>query len=404
MKYLILLTITFMVLAVSSNFLPAQGVESQITSHGWPQTEPAVSGNWIVWTDVREGPRAVYMIDLTSGSMKRIMLLGYQPAIWEHRVVFVTHLDVYMYNILADEITQITNTSHPAYKGEPAIWGNRIVWIDTRIGSPDVFLYELSTGSITNITADYYVWQYSPSIYGDRIVWREVQGGRGKIFLYNLSTHTKTRITSTNGDEFNPEIWGDRIVWEDDRHGNFDIYMYDLATETETQITFDSAAQGHPAIWENRIVWSDARHGNYDIYLYDLSTGIETRITTDTSAQIEPAIWDDRIVWQDDRNSNWDIYMFTLQTSPEDQINALIAKVNDLVESSWISNGQGNALIVKLDAALKSLEKGNIKSACNQLGSFINQVEAFMRSEILNPEQGQALIGAAVAVKNKLCG
>lgn len=101
------------------------------------------------------------------------------------------------------------------------------------------------------------------------------------------------------------------------------------------------------------------------------------------------------------------IYDFTTiqysQLGPNTQIENLIANVENLVNTEILNKGQGNALIAKLEAALKSLDKGNAQAACNQLQAFVNQVNAFINSGKLTPEQGQELINAANAVINELC-
>ncbi|MFC2084794.1 T9SS type A sorting domain-containing protein, partial [Bacteroidota bacterium] len=56
---------------------------------------------------------------------------------------------------------------------------------------------------------------------------------------------------------------------------------------------------------------------------------------------------------------------------------------------------QINSLISKLENALASQEKGNYKTAVNQLGAFINQVEASINSGRLTEEDGNKLIDAA---------
>ena len=76
-------------------------------------------------------------------------------------------------------------------------------------------------------------------------------------------------------------------------------------------------------------------------------------------------------------------------------IEDLIADVETLVDSGDLNNGQGNALIVKLENAIKKLEQGQEKTAVNNINAFINQVEAFVNSGTLSPETGQDLIDQA---------
>ncbi|MFQ6109959.1 MAG: hypothetical protein ACE5L7_10460, partial [Candidatus Aminicenantales bacterium] len=92
----------------------------------------------------------------------------------------------------------------------------------------------------------------------------------------------------------------------------------------------------------------------------------------------------------------------TIKYNP--QINILMVKVESLVNTGVLNQGQGNALIAKLEGALQKLNKGNTKATCNQLQAFINQVNAFIYSGILTEGEGQPLIDAVNCVINELCG
>lgn len=50
-----------------------------------------------------------------------------------------------------------------------------------------------------------------------------------------------------------------------------------------------------------------------------------------------------------------------------EQIEYIIKKVDSFVENGVLNQGEANALNSKLEAALKSLDKGNTNAACNQL-------------------------------------
>lgn len=89
-------------------------------------------------------------------------------------------------------------------------------------------------------------------------------------------------------------------------------------------------------------------------------------------------------------------------STPQAAIQMIIAKVQALVAQGVLNRGQGNALIVKLEAALRKLDRGSTNTAINQLQAFINQVEAFVRSKRLTAAQGQMLIDAANAVIDQI--
>lgn len=75
-----------------------------------------------------------------------------------------------------------------------------------------------------------------------------------------------------------------------------------------------------------------------------------------------------------------------------DYLNQFIEDIEALVDEGVINEGQSNALIVKINAANKSLDKGNHNAAINQLNSFINEVIAFINIGVFTAEQGQSLI------------
>ena len=89
-------------------------------------------------------------------------------------------------------------------------------------------------------------------------------------------------------------------------------------------------------------------------------------------------------------------------TSPELLIEDAIAQVIEMVNDGTFNEGQATALIAKLDAAIKKLEDGKDNSAYNMLQSFINQIEAFIKSGVLTSEEGQPLIDSARAVQDGL--
>jgi beta propeller repeat protein/parallel beta-helix repeat protein len=255
------------------------------------------------------------------------------PAIYGDRIVWLDdrngsgYCNIYMYNLSTSrEIRISTNNSY--FSTGPAIYGDRIVWQEYRKTGEiwdkfDIHMYDLSTSRETQITNSGKAAE--PAIYEDRIVWMDGRNGKYyDIYMYNISTCRETRITTNESHQSSPAIYGDIIVWVDSRNGRgynpTDIYMYNLSTSEETQITADDSDQYSPAIYGDKIVWADSRNGKWDIYMYNLSTSTETRITTDASSQEFPAIYGNRLVWHDDRNGNYDIYMYNFSTQEEVQI------------------------------------------------------------------------------------
>ena len=85
--------------------------------------------------------------------------------------------------------------------------------------------------------------------------------------------------------------------------------------------------------------------------------------------------------------------------TPAQGIKNLIA----LVKSMQLNHGIQNALIVKLDAALQSLDqKPMSKSACSQLNAFINQVQGIAMGGQITPSDALQLMNSAQAIQRAL--
>jgi probable HAF family extracellular repeat protein len=94
--------------------------------------------------------------------------------------------------------------------------------------------------------------------------------------------------------------------------------------------------------------------------------------------------------------------LWTLGTTPEAAVKGLAAQVEVLVASGALSPVEGHALSVKLDTALRLLERGDTKAAGNVLGSFVNQVEALVRGQRLSEGDAQPLRDQADCVAAQL--
>lgn len=84
--------------------------------------------------------------------------------------------------------------------------------------------------------------------------------------------------------------------------------------------------------------------------------------------------------------------------TPAEQMAELADEVGALEDAGVLSRGVANALTAKLDAALNQLDRDNTTAAANQLGAFINAVEALIRSGRLHADTGAELIASARAI------
>ncbi len=104
-----------------------------------------------------------------------------------------------------------------------------------------------------------------------------------------------------------------------------------------------------------------------------------------------------------DGNGGTDTAIVTITVlSAEEQIEALLANVQQLVDDGALNKGQGKALSVKLQHIQQKLDAGQTHVALNQLKAFTNQVADLIDDGVLTPEQGQPLLDAADDLRTSL--
>jgi hypothetical protein len=87
---------------------------------------------------------------------------------------------------------------------------------------------------------------------------------------------------------------------------------------------------------------------------------------------------------------------------PQSDANALFNQTNAVAGANDFSQGERVSLVTKLIGTLESLERGHENTATNNLGAFINEVEALERSGRIPSADAEALITAAQAIIDQL--
>ncbi len=262
-------------------------VQEPICVQGSDQSQPAVSGDVVVWEDMRPG----------------------------------TESDVYGYDRLAALEFPICTVVY--WQTRPAIDGDLVAWTDFRTGgnTPDLYSYDIESGVETPVYHGL-ASQKSASISGDIVVWEDSRNGNWDIYGRDIVAEITFPICTAAMSQTSPAISGDIVVWSDVRNGTYDIYGRDLSTDTEFPICTAAGQQLRPAISGDIVVWSDARSGSTEVYGYDLASGTEFFVAGATALEeLEPAVSGDLIVWEDGRNvdgdDDYDIYGYDLATGKE---------------------------------------------------------------------------------------
>ena len=189
-------------------------------------------------------------------------------------------------------------------------------------GNSEIFLFDTTTGTftqITNSTGFAFTLFTTINAAGTRIAFlsdRDLKPGSPgnadgnlEVFLFDTTTGTLTQITNTTGgnnDEPMINAAGTRIVFVSDRDltpgspgnadGNAELFVFDIAAGTFTQITNTTGAGGgdNPSINADgtRIAFVRTVAGSRNILLFDTTTGIFTQVTNaaGASGSDEPSI------------------------------------------------------------------------------------------------------------------
>jgi len=250
------------------------------------------------------------------------------------------------------------------------IGGNNIIWIDTRSGGEQIYLYDIATGKEQQITT-VKSFKHSPVMAGDKIVWIDSRNGEDKwdVYLYNLTSHEEIPICTNSARQVQPWIYGDTVVWADGRNKNWDIYTYNLTTKTEQPVVTNSANQGYPMIYGDYIAWLDVRQGDPDIYLYDTKKDVEVPVATLPLEQVpndgvgEPfkvkphlsskIISGNKIVWTDKSSGHDQIKMRYITSDPLLLLNADFPSTNGSL-LVWSDNRGGSWNIYGFDFFTRS--------------------------------------------------
>jgi len=250
--------------------------ETQITTNASNSERPDIYGDKIVWSDDRNGKGYdhdgglsgnpdIYMYDLSTKKETRITTsrAAANPKISGDKIVWCDlrngNWDIYMYDLSTKKETQITSSK--SMQVDPEIYGNKIVWVDNEDGL-NIHMYDLSTSKETQITHSGKVWEGTP-IYGNKIVWQDKRNGFGDIYMYDLSTNQETQIT-TSKSASSPAIYDNKIVWADWKNSGYnEIYMATIGSslpvadfsasptsgKTPLNVKFTDTSTGSPTSW-----------------------------------------------------------------------------------------------------------------------------------------------------------
>jgi Thrombospondin type 3 repeat len=338
------------------------------------------------------------------------------------------------------------------------IGGDTVAYADFATGNGDIFAYDLATATATNLSQspDFDVNPaVSPS--GDVLVWERCAGIDCDVYQSVRSGGAwgaPAPVAATLlAYDTNPDTDGTTVVYQDSdpQPSTYShIYLKPVAGGPGMQLSL-AGSQRNPSI-SNGVIAFESKSStleNADIYVYVIATNMFYRVT-DTPT-VEESLNDVavlpngvvRIVWaaDDDIGGNHNIYArtftvpLTLDTDGDgipdasdncptvgnptqadkdgdgigDACDPLdgrppqqqLADLDAAVRALGLDKGPANSLLVKIQAASKSILAGQTVDACGQLAAFINEVQAQSGNKI--PASAAAsLIAAAQQIRTGL--
>src|SRR5437867_4312128 len=287
--------------------------------------------------------------------------------------------------------TEVAPVAPPAVamRSNPAIGGNTVIWEDVGVTSDMSSEMVLSTDGITThrVTNDAFA-DTNPNVSptGNVVAWEKCSGTDCDVYAAIALAWAPQAVANSSANETWPDTNGSQIVFASNAGGVAHVYVTTLGG-VATQIPTSTATQDHPAIANNFVAYEGGTVSSHDIYVYDLTSGTTYQITNtpaDNELLSDIAVSDTtvRVVWQ----VGGDVYATEFSIGSPDQ---LISDLIDTIESFNLPQGIANSLEAKLTAAQASLAAGDTTAACNEIGAFINEVEAQSDKKLKVPEANQ---------------
>ncbi|MBT9382702.1 Tol-Pal system protein TolB [Pseudooceanicola sp. CBS1P-1] len=133
--------------------------------------------------------------------------------------------------------------------------GNRVLFTSYATGSPRIYMLDVGSVSLREISTGAGDMAFSPrfSPDGNSILYSLTQGGNTDIYLMNLGSGTSQRLTSASsietGPSFSPD--GSKIVFESDRSGTQQLYIMPVSGGEPQRISFGEGRYSTP-VWSPR--------------------------------------------------------------------------------------------------------------------------------------------------------
>jgi len=263
--------------------------------------------------------------------------------------------DIFVLDLVSGDWSRITQ--HPDSDANPT-WspnGMQIAFNSFRHGNEDIYIYNLETETLQNITnspdVNETVPRWSPD--GDVLAFNSSTGGKTpEIGLYDIETGRQQRLTNNSFVDSNPSWLPDSrgLVFNSNRNGNSDIYTMNH-NGTDVTAIIDTPVNEFAPVYapDGRYLAYVVAANTTRIVLYDTQGGDERVISPLEFDSLQP-IWspDSQCVTYDvSLNGSLEaVYLYHL---PTQEMMALPLSQQEVFGIVWTENATCNDLLALLD-------------------------------------------------------
>jgi beta propeller repeat protein len=187
----------------------------------------------------------------------------------------------------------------PGHQGQPAIWGDWVVWCDMQSGTglSSIRAKNLATEEELRVSSSDHA--SSPAIDNGVVVWMDRRDGDYDIYRFDLESRKESVLYAADGNQVDPAIQGDTVVWRNGEYPHWsEVWGYSIAEGNALLVSETVSNKWKPDVYGKVVVWGDYRNGDWDVYGYDLAESREFAIATGPEYQRSVAIFGDTVAYE----------------------------------------------------------------------------------------------------------
>jgi Tol biopolymer transport system component len=311
------------------------GRRRQVGENADPAVPPEIKGDYgLWWTKVGTQPQLV-LRQLKFG-VSRTFDAAAAQSIDRHLsadcAVYTQPGEGNATTVMAFDLAAVTSkvVAHTPFGSTgPAADGRRVVWVGDDAGHPELFLRDLSTGKITQLTQNSLYSKYGVRVSGDLVSWTEGSGRTVDFYVLNLGNGKVTHLGSSDNSAASPRWFprravpqtdGRYVVWERSAGGRWQVILYDSSNEkTRVLSSAGSDRDFDPKLGDGFVAfehYSDVDGTTYStVAVFDLAKGTTTQLSEDGRDAVWPEVSGKQVAWWEyDRTGSEPVRRLVLAT------------------------------------------------------------------------------------------